>query len=85
MGAGEGVLVDEASDAGERTFFHILPEMPAPVAITLGREGLHAAQPEGVVVERPFEDVAVEIDAGIDDRALAVMVLELIEELSSAA
>src|SRR6516225_763262 len=54
--------------------------MPAPIAIFLGREALHAAQPEGVIVEGSREHVAVEIDARINHRALAVMALELVQE-----
>src|SRR6516164_4503695 len=61
MGSHEGVPVDIAGDAGKRALLGILPEMPAAIAVAFGGEGLHAAQPERVVLEGAFEHVAVEI------------------------
>jgi len=58
----------------------ILPEHPAAAGIDLGGVGGDGAEPEGVVLELAAQVVAVEVGRGVDDRALAVVALQLVHE-----
>ncbi|MNL55299.1 hypothetical protein D3C87_1787000 [compost metagenome] len=57
-----------------------MPEGPLPVFVNLGGMRGDGAHPEMVILELANEVVAVEVDRGVDDRALAVMGLEAVEE-----
>src|SRR5690606_31461380 len=80
LAAIEGVEVDLLAHALGETGAGILPEHPVSSRIDLGGMRRHRAQPERVILERALQVVLIEIGRGIDDRLLAVMAFDLLDE-----
>ena len=75
----KGVDVGVALDAVHHAGACVLPEGPGMVRIDVLRVRRHRAQPELVALEMAVEVLAVEIDRGVDDRALAVITTDDVE------
>src|SRR5690606_30365451 len=58
----------------------ILPEGPWAPRIDLGWMLSNGTQPERIIGESTFQIVVVEIRGSIDDRSLAIMLLQLVHE-----
>src|SRR5690606_2782468 len=76
LGAVEDVDVGIAPDAGHDAGARILPEGEGVRAIAHGRVAGDRTQPVGIAVEGRKLVVVEEVDRGVDDRLLAVVLLD---------
>src|SRR5690606_33557201 len=76
----ESVEVDLLAHALGETSAGILPEHPVSSRIDFGGMRRHRAQPERVILERTLQVVLIKVGRGIDDRLLAVMAFDLLDE-----